>query len=175
MEVAETFSPVPGFTDYEASSSGYIRRRTQGRRHPAGHVLKPWLAGESPGYLYVDLRQDGKRLKTGIHRLVALSFHGEPPTKEHEAGHLDGKRLNNAAGNLAWLTHSENEKQKKAHGTAHDPGMFGEAHPMAKLTDAAVRQIRVSDAPTGSLSAQFGVSPSTIRRAKRADSWAHAR
>jgi hypothetical protein len=43
-----------------------------------------------------------------VHRLVALTYIGEPPTAKHEIDHIDGNKGNNHYSNLRWCTHSEN-------------------------------------------------------------------
>lgn len=43
-----------------------------------------------------------------VHRIVALAFLGEPPTKEHIVDHIDTNRQNNRPENLRYLTKLEN-------------------------------------------------------------------
>jgi hypothetical protein len=43
-----------------------------------------------------------------IHRIVAIAFHGKPPTKEHVVDHIDTNRQNNRPENLRWVTRLEN-------------------------------------------------------------------
>jgi hypothetical protein len=55
-------------------------------------------------------------LKTGymeisgerVHRIVAIAFHGLPPTKEHVVDHIDTNKRNNRPENLRWVTRLEN-------------------------------------------------------------------
>lgn len=43
-----------------------------------------------------------------VHRIVALAFHGNPPTDQHVVDHIDTNRRNNRPENLRWLTKLEN-------------------------------------------------------------------
>ena len=43
-----------------------------------------------------------------VHRIVALTFHGEPQTKEHVVDHIDTNKQNNRPENLRWVTRLEN-------------------------------------------------------------------
>lgn len=43
-----------------------------------------------------------------VHRIVAVAFLGEPPSKLHVVDHLDTNRQNNRPENLRWLTRLEN-------------------------------------------------------------------
>lgn len=43
-----------------------------------------------------------------VHQIVAVAFHGEPPTKGYVVDHVDTNRQNNRPSNLRWLTRFEN-------------------------------------------------------------------
>jgi len=161
----EEWRAIPGFDNYQASSLGCIRRATPERRYPAGHQLRPYRMGN---YVGVDLRQDGRRLKTYVHRLVAMTFHGLAPGPNHEVAHLDGDKTNNSAKNLEWVTHARNEADKLRHGTANRFRASGQDHSRAKLSDNDVRTIQrlaAEGLSTEDLRRMFGVHGSTIRRA----------
>ena len=83
---------ISEFPDYEISEAGDVRRLTQGgRRYPIGYVLTP--KPHQRGYVYFILNDASGNPKTMLgHRLVALAFHGDPPTPEHEVAHNDGTR-----------------------------------------------------------------------------------
>ena len=51
--------------------------------------------------------RQGKRTQHAVHRLVAEAFCPRPEGKDY-VNHIDGSRDNNHAGNLEWVTNSEN-------------------------------------------------------------------
>jgi hypothetical protein len=159
--------PFPDDCRYEICNLGAVRNAR------TGHVLRPWLAGY--GYWYVHLGAKG--IKTGIHRLVALTFLGQPPTPQHEVAHNDGDRNNNAVSNLRWATHAENVGDTFLHGTARVPVFVGQNHPRATLVDGEVLEIRRRY--TGRrgeqirLAREFGVSRYVIHHIVRGETWQH--
>lgn len=44
----------------------------------------------------------------GVHRIIAVAFHGEPPTSQHVVDHIDTNRCNNRPENLRWISKLEN-------------------------------------------------------------------
>ncbi len=60
-------------------------------------------------------------------------------------------------------------------GTARLYAKRGEALSHAKLTAAAVAEIRASNEQTTRLAERFGVHPNTIYRARARRNWAHVR
>lgn len=61
-----------------------------------------WTFGEK-----ID-RGYAKFCSESVHRIVAVAFLGEPPTKQHVVDHIDTNRQNNRPENLRWLTKLEN-------------------------------------------------------------------
>lgn len=53
------------------------------------------------------------------------------------------------------------------------PNVFGEAHPLAKLTDAKVRLIRKIQCSDAEAARRFGVSPSLISLVRKRKVWRH--
>lgn len=77
------------------------------RHPPEGKSPRPtdnnWTLGKlniKTGYLEIASER--------VHRIVATAFHGEPPTKEHVADHIDTNRQNNRPSNIRWVTRLEN-------------------------------------------------------------------
>ncbi len=165
--------PILGSPGYWANSDGEIhsvdrvvrKTRATGVEYDSrlnGRRLKPWLA--EAGYQYVSLgRAGGKAL---VHRLVCAAFHGSAPAGM-EVAHYDGNMKNNRPGNLRWATHSENEQDKRRHGTYQRTRNFyceGQArrgpkpskHPCA----VAIRELMDGGASVASIARLFGMSKS---------------
>ncbi|ESY88352.1 endodeoxyribonuclease [Mesorhizobium sp. LNHC220B00] len=164
--------PIPFARHYEVSNLGGVRRRTEGTSTFPGRELKPWL--ESNGYYRVTLRINGESVKHWVQRLVAFAFHGDPPTPEHEAAHCDGVSANNRSDNIAWKTPLENSADVDLHGNRAS----GDRHPGAKLTAAAVADIRARY--TGrygeqtALAREYGVTQPVIFAVVNRTTWVDA-
>lgn len=94
--------------DYTISDCGVVTKTT------TKYVLSQWTGAN--GYLYVDLRKDGKGTKVALHRLLALTFI-ENPENKYTVNHIDGNKLNNTLENLEWNTVAENTQH------AYDTGL----------------------------------------------------
>ncbi len=49
--------------------------------------------------------------KFQLHDLVCTAFHGEKPSADHQAHHLDHKPENNRPDNLCWLSQERNKQE----------------------------------------------------------------
>lgn len=65
--------------------------------------------GAGGGYEYVTLWVANAQMNMLVHRLVAICFVPNPSGKS-QVNHIDGVRSNNTAGNLEWVSPSENQK-----------------------------------------------------------------
>lgn len=169
---------IPGFSAYEVSGAGAVRRRTAAA---SGYRLDGRKVGDAvAGHIDRDgyrrfrlIADDGSRKKRGGHYLVLLAFKGPPPTKHHLPAHWDGVRTNNTLGNLRWATAFENSADMRRHGTwAH-----GERQGLAKLTEEQVLAVRRGY--TGRrgdlrvLAEAHGVQIQTIWQAITGRTWKH--
>lgn len=171
----EIWRPAVGLPNYEVSDKGRVRSlgRTFQRRgcqvRVRERILGGWIKRRAgrPMFRGVTLGRTGHRYYTRIHRLVLEAFVGPCPPGM-EGCHNDGNPLNNLLANLRWDTHVNNLRDAVTHGTFVPPPVhWGEAHPLAKLTDEQVDEIR--RAPTGhgtraKLARQYGVSGNSIGR-----------
>lgn len=155
------FYEHPEFPRYRVTSDGRVFSLRSSR------FLKPQRMGNYLGVMIT--RADGEIVKRYMHRLVLEALAG-PCQPGMVARHLNGNRHDNRAANLAWGTIRQNAADKVIHGT--DPR--GTRNPMAKLTWQQVREIRSlgsAGVMQRRIAAQFHVSPMTISRIVRGESW----
>jgi len=126
-------------------------------------------AKKTNGYWAVTLTSGGERCQFMVHRLVAEVFHGQPPHPGAHVLHSDGDKNNNVADNLRWGTPADNHADTERHGHR----LKGERHPQAKLTEAAVRNIRNSDMDASVIAAQYNVTREHIWSVRRGRVWHH--
>jgi hypothetical protein len=168
---AEEWREAAHFPDYEVSSRGRVRRITTRTSAKAGHVLR--AAASKRGYFAHGLCRDGKSFNVRLNRLVCETFHGPPPTPDHEAAHADDDPSNNAAHNLSWATRLENEADKTSHGRRRR----GTQVRQAKITEEAARAIlaeRRRGVFAKDLAERYAVSEGLIRHIEKGRAWRHA-
>jgi hypothetical protein len=136
--IREVWEAIPGWSNYEVSTLGRVRRVTRGQGARVGRVLRP--GGKV--YPYVVLHQDGrqKQYKTAV--LVLMAFVGPRP-KGLECCHLDDNPQNSRLRNLRWDTHKANAKDALRNGRIK----VGEATSRAILTEEIVRKLRQEYVP----------------------------
>ena len=87
---------------YSVRDNGSIKRHCKEGKKPRPSDEK-WTFGSydlTDGY--------AKFCGQNVHRIVAVAFHGEPPTSQHVVDHIDTNRQNNRPENLRWVTKLEN-------------------------------------------------------------------
>ena len=139
---------------YEVHLSGFIRHvETKRTRKPyGGRTVNLGRAG-------------GTKL---VSRLVCEAFNGPAPEDKPHAAHADGDPLNNGAYNLYWATPTENEADKRIHGT------WFSRYGGAKLTEEEVSEIkqRLRSGESQTVIAQdYAVTASNICAISNGRSW----
>jgi hypothetical protein len=87
---------VPGIDGVEVSSEGWLRKDD-------GHAS--WTHAHQPNTDKDNYRRFSHRgLRTSVHAVVCTAFHGEKPTPEHTADHINRDRADNRTCNLRWAT-----------------------------------------------------------------------
>lgn len=124
------------------------------------------------GYLEVCVKQDGKRIKLSVHRLIGLAF-----VDGYQEGltinHINGNKTDNRPENLEWISLADNTKHQWASGLVN---LRGEGQPGHKLTARQVVHIRKAlkaGISANSISIIAGVNPSTIYLIEKGKRWSH--
>lgn len=165
------YATIPGFPGYMAGSDGTIWSCwSKGRIRKMSDAWKRLKPAKHPkGHLHVIL--SGGRTRK-VHHLVLEAFVGPRPDGMECRHFPDRDPANNRLENLQWGTSSENQADKRVHGTDNR----GRRHPMAKLVDADIREIRRLHSlgtPDRVLAARFGVCPTNIHAILVRKSWRH--
>ena len=159
---------------YEVSDLGRVRSKDMccGARNNTtmlrkGRILKPVC--KQGRYLAVTLADGLTREQHLINVLVLNTFVGPKPSG-FVARHLDGDMTNNILNNLRWGTHQENADDRVAHGRSGR----GEAHPLSKLTEAQVLEIRAAtNISYRELGSRYGTSADYVETIRSRRVWKH--
>lgn len=167
---AVEYRPIPGFPGYRVGNDGSVWTawiRVYPKKFgvgPKSEISDTWKELKRmharKGYERVELRGNGRYGSFLVHRLVLLAFVG-PPGPGQECCHYDGCKTNNRLSNLRWDTRKANFLDRKHQGVSND----GERHPMARLNNEKVRQIREllkTGLTQKEIGKRFGVSQSSI-------------
>ncbi len=156
---------IPSALDYEINENGEVRNRK----------TKDRVNWDNSRYPRVSLRVmvDGalKSKSFVVHRAVAQAFIPNPDNLP-EARHLDGNPGNPCRDNIAWGSHSQNEQDKRRHGTVLD----GERNPQCRLraTQLPIILGRIKAGESkASIARSFGVHRSTISLIASGRKWKH--
>lgn len=174
----EIWLPVVGYgNSYSVSNTGLVMRTAP--KQLAHRRCDPWANFKpSPirsyknrgGYLQVRIGHSGAQKTVCVHSLVANAFVSNP-NGLREVNHKDGNKLNNCDCNLEWVTRSTNIIHAIALGL--QPVLRGESHGNAKLSDDAVRAIRLSSETAKKLAETYSVSRDLIYYIRKRKGWLH--
>lgn len=165
----ETWKPIPGFSDYSASSCGKIRNK----KH---RILKSWVT--KYGY---EMVQTKYRNPVFVHRLVALAFHPNDDLKP-EVNHIDGNKLNNYIQNLEWVTKVENLAHARKIGLYKNQPIAvslasqGSKSRFAKLNETDIPiifRMKKAGAKMAEIAKVFNMSVSGLEKVVAKKSWKH--
>lgn len=162
---------IPGFEGrYSITCYGRVWSHGSGKTHKKPYWKASWP--QSDGYLSVHLYKGGDHTFL-VHRLVMFAWGTPKPSPLHEINHRDGNKLNNHISNLEWVTPTQNTHHAIALGLRKN---YGERHRTAKLTEAAVVEIRhryANGATQMTLAKEYGVNFSTIFAIVKRQTWKH--
>lgn len=170
---AEIWRDIEGYEGkYKVSNMGRVmsveRRVRDGRimRRVPQRILKQTTVDGN--YAMISLYLYGRETKKNlaVHRLVAKAFLGEKPFNSADIRHLNGKRADCRAQNLAYGTRSDNMQDDKRRGVTFRRN--------AKLVEQDIPHVRAmlnTKMTQVEIGACFGVSRSAISHIKRGNTW----
>lgn len=95
---------VEGGHEFEVSSLGRVQSTNRGATYGSD---------DGAGYKRTGNRTRGHH---AVHRLVALAFHGPPPSEGFVVNHIDRDKSNNTPSNLEWVSQQQNVLHSYAQG-----------------------------------------------------------
>jgi len=175
---------IPGFSCYEVSEFGHIRRSLStpttgkvGYRKRPGALLKAEKTKQGYNRFFL-LADNGRLKKIFVHRVVALAFIGPCPSEKHLALHWDDNPRNNHYSNIRWGTTKDNYKDAVRNGKSVlicGVDARGEKNAAARLTNKKVLQARrlffSGKEKLTTLAQEAGVALSTMSKAINGKNW----
>ena len=149
----ENWKTVEGFSLYEVSNAGRVRRRSYIRKKQNGAAcrmramlmkLQKQPNKDYPSYIAISVTligDNGERKTMRVSRLVAHAFVSNPG-RLPIVNHLDNNPQNNCASNLEWTTHSGNNEHCKKEGRVRTGVLKGTDNPRCKHSLEQVRQAK---------------------------------
>ncbi len=125
-----------------------------------------WVFQRDRRYGYGFINIGGK--KKLAHRVVCEAVHGAPPTAKHEAAHSCGKGHEGCVNphHLAWKTRTENEADKRLHGTNRGPSPLT----ISDVIDMR-RRFAANECTAEALASQYGMKVMSIVRILQGKRW----
>lgn len=127
----ERWKPYPTHSAYIVSTCGRVWTTFRSR------LVNTFLNTDGYPRMVMASGRCGHGKNKDIYRLVLETFVSPKPAGK-EARHLDNVRTNHHLSNLIWATHAENMADQVKFGTSTQ----GIKHPMVKLTEAEVLEMR---------------------------------
>ncbi len=127
-----------------------------------------------------DLKERTIHYHALVHRLVAQYFCLQPSPEHTVVGHVDHNKLNNAAGNLVWMTPQENFVHQQSSPSviaaksnrSHTRIEHSKATKLTVIKVMLLKKLLNQGRPMRMLVKQFRITDTQILRIKRGENWA---
>lgn len=130
----EQWKEIVGWPEYEVSTLGKIKRIKTACGATKNGILNPWTS--KYGYLLVGLSRNSKVKTILVHRVVAMTFIGDPTGLD--VCHYDGDKTNNQLNNLRIDTRKGNMSDTIRMGKTSR----GEKHKNNKHSEELIKQAK---------------------------------
>jgi hypothetical protein len=161
-QLPEDAKPIPGYAKMFATPAGEIISTRRGR--PRIRFTYPFH-----GHARINIKDSGVEKCLRVTQLIAVTFHGPRPSKQHSAIHRNGVRTDNRASNVLWAIPAERSAITVANGTQAK----GETHAQHVLTEREVIKMRREGFSLNQLAVKFGVCKGTIGHISAGTTWRH--
>jgi hypothetical protein len=179
VDSTPVYREVPDFDGYEVTRDGRMRSiwaaagtgvKGERKRQKEWKYLNPGI--NCNGYLIVSMRRnDGKRMKVLLHRIVLMTFKG--PCPHGMIGcHRDDDKENNNIENLYYGTYVQNNRDAVRNGKRP----IGENNANSKLTDNDIRimfKMRLEGYKLDYIANRFNVSKGMVSNILNRKTWSH--
>ena len=166
----EVWKIIKDFHDYEVSTAGRVRRKTNASGTSAGRILKPKLT--QFGYHTVILRRFGQKKNVFVHRLVAEAFLHKPE-EDLVVNHIDGDKTNNNVENLEWVTQHVNIQKDFAAGRRSNRGEKNAAAILTEKIVLEMRELFSNGVRQKEIAAKYNVDVKLVHLIVRRKRWTH--
>lgn len=95
--------PIPGFPYYGITRDGRVWSERKKK-------FMKFARGSHTGYYHTDFKIGNRMRSFDIHRMVALTFLGVPPTPNSVVNHKNGIKTDNRVENLEWCSQKDNNR-----------------------------------------------------------------
>lgn len=163
-QFSEEWKPLPFSSNYAVSTLGNVR----GPRGQMTPYKQMWKGGYTKSRVGLCITSTSKQTKFSVGYLVLLTFVGERPAGM-QVCHNNGDATDNRLENLRWDTPSNNQLDRRKHGT--DTYAAGECNGAARLTESQVLDIYRSSESQRILAEKYNTSQPNISAIKNGKSW----
>lgn len=176
----EIWNDVPEYEGvYKSSNLGRVKslNRIVFTKNGVSKRIKEKILklGLCEGYKVITLSKNNETIKTGVHRVIALTFIPNPENKPC-VNHINGIKDDNRVENLEWCTYAENERH--SWDVLHKKRPVGVLSNSCKLTEQKVLAIRRLHKINPKynrkiISEKLGLHPVSLNDIHRRKSWKH--
>jgi hypothetical protein len=170
VEQGERWRPVVGYEGlYEVSDLGHVRGIDRLIPYKGGHRARKrgkQILGvpDKKGYLHLVLCKEGRQKTFLVSQLVAIAFIPNPGDLR-SVHHKDFDQSNNAAANLAWVTHQQNIQ--------HSVIVGRYAKKLSSKIIVEIRTRHTNGESQASIARSLGVRYGTVHLIVKGHSWGH--